>query len=48
MSAVLPLPTAFGDASDVKLAALGTQLPSARRQAGCGLRSMSQVLRCIL
>ncbi len=39
MSAVLPLPTASGEARDVKLAALGTQVPSARRHAGCGLHA---------
>lgn len=33
---VLPLPTASGEANDVKFAWLGTQLPSARRHAGCG------------
>lgn len=36
MSAVLPLPTALGVASEVKLARLGTQVPSACRQATAG------------
>lgn len=34
--AVLPLPTASGEASEVKLAWLGTQVPSGRLHAGCG------------
>ena len=36
VSAVTPLPSAAGSASEVKFAALGVHAPSARRHAGCG------------